>query len=118
MSSRRHTHIFLSLLPGRFLSPVLIPCLVSLVGLATLVGSASQSNTENLASPVSISKTSALAQPAGTPACGLAWRVVPSPNVSTIHNYLLGVAGSSADDIWAVGSQEVDATGTLGTLAL
>src|SRR5215212_6194364 len=103
MSSGRHTHIFLSLLPGRSLSPVLLPCLVSLVALATLLGSASQFNTPSPASPLSISNASALvpAQPAGTPGCGLAWRIVPSPDLSARHTNLIGVAILSANDMWA-----------------
>jgi hypothetical protein len=37
---------------------------------------------------------------------GTAWSVVPSPNVGSGSNYLLGVAGSSASDLWAVGSHD------------
>ncbi len=34
---------------------------------------------------------------------GTAWLVVPSPNVSTLHNILDGVTAVSANDVWAVG---------------
>ena len=39
-----------------------------------------------------------------TPVCGLAWRVVSSPNGGTDGNFLSKVASVSANDIWAVGS--------------
>jgi hypothetical protein len=35
---------------------------------------------------------------------GTAWKVVPSPNHGTGGNYLYGVAGSSASNVWAVGT--------------
>jgi hypothetical protein len=31
------------------------------------------------------------------------WTIVPSPNTGALWNYLYGVAGDSADDVWAVG---------------
>jgi hypothetical protein len=34
---------------------------------------------------------------------GSAWRVVPSPNVKGVSNYLWAVSGSSASVIWSVG---------------
>jgi hypothetical protein len=34
---------------------------------------------------------------------GISWTVVPSPNVGTSTNRLTGVAGASANDVWAVG---------------
>jgi hypothetical protein len=39
----------------------------------------------------------------GTPGCGLAWNLVPSPNVAFAANFLNAVAAISPDDIWAVG---------------
>src|SRR4051812_15031191 len=38
-----------------------------------------------------------------TPACGLGWSVVPSPNVGGGSNNLTGVSGVTAGDVWAVG---------------
>src|SRR5258708_1439380 len=35
---------------------------------------------------------------------GKKWKVVPSPNPMGIDSYLSGVAGVSANDVWAVGS--------------
>src|SRR5205823_10626504 len=37
------------------------------------------------------------------PPCGLAWRVVPSPNFSGEYNNLDGIAATSPNDVWAVG---------------
>src|SRR4029079_7017725 len=34
---------------------------------------------------------------------GANWSIVPSPNVGTQSNYLQGIAGSAANDLWAVG---------------
>ncbi len=34
---------------------------------------------------------------------GKSWKVIPSPNVGTHNNRLLGVAAVSRDDVWAVG---------------
>src|SRR5437762_3576748 len=34
---------------------------------------------------------------------GIAWSVVPSPNVSGLDRTLTGVAAVSANDVWAVG---------------
>src|SRR5205814_7682090 len=39
------------------------------------------------------------------PACGLAWRVVPSPNQGN-NDILNGVAAVAANDIWAVGQTD------------
>ena len=38
-----------------------------------------------------------------TPACGLAWRTVGSPNIGAQSNLLYGMATVAATDIWAVG---------------
>jgi hypothetical protein len=35
---------------------------------------------------------------------GTSWNTVPSPNVGSNHNYLIGVAVASPNDVWAVGS--------------
>jgi hypothetical protein len=48
---------------------------------------------------------------------GASWQVVPSPNVGTVGNSLLGVSGLSANDAWAVGAYSLNnQTGTLQTL--
>ncbi len=41
--------------------------------------------------------------PTFTPDCGLAWRVVNSPNPSSYSNRLPGLAALSASDVWSVG---------------
>ena len=46
-----------------------------------------------------------------SPTCGLAWRVVSSPNVGSSKNFLFDVATVSANDIWAVGRYD-DGFGT------
>jgi hypothetical protein len=46
---------------------------------------------------------------------GTAWKTVPSPNPGTSTNYLLGVAATSASNVWAVG--DYNGTGNQ-TLAL
>lgn len=47
--------------------------------------------------------------PTGTPDCGLAWRVVDSPNANLAHiNVLAGVVAASANDAWAVGGYDDD----------
>lgn len=43
---------------------------------------------------------------------GLAWSVVPSPNVGTRANVLNGVTAVSTNDIWAVGDSFVNSTTT------
>src|SRR5579859_1370986 len=43
------------------------------------------------------------ATPTAIPPCGLAWRVVASPNAGGAGNYLNGAAVVAVDDIWAVG---------------
>jgi hypothetical protein len=48
---------------------------------------------------------------------GVSWHVVPSPNVGTIGNSLFGISGDGANDVWAVGSYNLDnQKGTLQTL--
>src|SRR5262245_25461367 len=37
------------------------------------------------------------------PTCGLAWRVVSSPNIGTADNSLSGVVALSENDVWAAG---------------
>src|SRR5206468_5338762 len=34
---------------------------------------------------------------------GSTWSTVPSPNVGNLDNYLLGVAATGPEDVWAVG---------------
>jgi hypothetical protein len=41
--------------------------------------------------------------PTPPPSCGLYWRLQPSPNGQTSHNYLSDVDIVSANDVWAVG---------------
>jgi hypothetical protein len=43
---------------------------------------------------------------ASSPACGLDWTVVASPNAFTNTNYLRAVAAVSSSDVWAVGYYE------------
>ena len=43
--------------------------------------------------------------PTTPPPCGLAWRIVPSPNLD-LRSGLSGVAAASANDVWAVGDYE------------
>lgn len=45
--------------------------------------------------------------PTSTSACGVAWRVAPSPNTNGNFNILTGVAAVSASDVWAVGQAYV-----------
>src|SRR5205823_1270424 len=47
---------------------------------------------------------------------GTQWSVVPSPNVTTIDNYLHGVAVISANDVWAVGTSDDEGTNGFQTL--
>jgi hypothetical protein len=49
---------------------------------------------------------------------GTSWSVVPSPNVGTDQNDLLGVAATSHDDAWAVGNYFDDGTLAWTTLAM
>ncbi|MGA7733200.1 MAG: S-layer homology domain-containing protein [Chloroflexia bacterium] len=45
-----------------------------------------------------------LASPTPPPPCGLAWRIVSSPNPGTSTNYLHDVVALSYDDVWSVGN--------------
>jgi plastocyanin len=49
---------------------------------------------------------------------GVAWSVVASPNQGTSSNYLLGIDGSSASDLWAVGYSYDTGANQLTTLIL
>ena len=49
---------------------------------------------------------------------GTAWSTVPSPNGALPYNVLRGVAGASANDVWAVGSSSDSTTGDSQTLAM
>jgi hypothetical protein len=49
---------------------------------------------------------------------GRTWSVVPSPNPGTGHTILRAVAGSAANDVWAVGFYKPDPSSTDRTLVL
>jgi hypothetical protein len=48
--------------------------------------------------------TRSVARSAAATGCGLAWRIVRTPNVAGTGNALKGVAAVAPDDVWAVGS--------------
>lgn len=49
---------------------------------------------------------------------GMQWQTVPSPSVSNAYNHLTGVAGATANDVWAVGYTIDDSTNNWQALIL
>src|ERR1700693_3995832 len=48
---------------------------------------------------------------------GTSWTVVSTPNASAFHNDLTGVSAISSNDVWAVGTYQIDSSGNLQTFA-
>ncbi len=76
------------------------------VGLLLIIGlsgkfdaSAGQASASVLQPPTGYAP--AVASP--TPACGPAWNVISTTNVSTLTNQLLGISAADASHVWAVG---------------
>src|SRR2546421_12880579 len=84
-------------------------CIVSLaLGLATLLGVsliAAQPSAPQVpkGAPRYPPGNPPQASPTATPACPPSWNVVSSPNAGTGSDFLMGVAATSANDVWAAG---------------
>jgi hypothetical protein len=93
---------------------LLVGCLVFFLSLTR--ASAETGYKVTTASTANAVQPEVITDPTATPDCGLAWRVVPAPNLSTFQNEHFGVDAISANDVWVVG---LHSTSTLGqSLAL